>query len=205
MTESQELAEAISVPTDIFGWFSWPELYDRAVETAPYGATLVEVGVFFGRSLAYLGQRAKEANKGLRVVGIDTFKGSPEFDGGLFVQYEGRKVPILEMPSGFILQQAFENLDALGLMGTVSLIVSDSAQAASLFADRSCHMVFIDADHQEPAVARDIDAWTPKVAFGGIMAGHDYDDGFPGVIAAVDRAFGSRVESITGNCWEVRL
>lgn len=193
----------MSSPADIFGWFFWPDLYDRAVETAPYGATLVEVGVFFGRSLAYLGQKAKDADKGLKVVGVDTWLGSPEFDGSIWIGDD--RIPINKMPPGFVLQQCYANLVGLGLQDTVSLFVSDSVKAADLFSERSCHMVFIDANHEEWAVAADIEAWQGKVAFGGILAGHDYDVGFPGVVAAVDGAFGSRVMKAQGGCWEVKI
>jgi Methyltransferase domain len=46
--------------------------------------------------------------------------------------------------------------------------------------------VYIDADHREAAVAADLAAWWPKVAPGGILAGHDYMDEHAGVIRAVD-------------------
>ena len=50
-----------------------------------------------------------------------------------------------------------------------------SVDAAKLIADCSLDFIFIDADHDYKSVKEDIDAWTPKVKYNGIIAGHDYD------------------------------
>lgn len=198
--DSPDFVAHDSTPDDIFGWFDWHALSDRAVASAPPGGILVEVGVFLGKSLVYLAERARDANKGLRVYGIDSWRGSPEFDGTVW--FNGR--PVNESP-GVVLSACHQTLIARGLADDATLIVSDSARAASLFAPGSVHMVFIDGAHDEGSVARDIAAWKGKVAPGGLIAGHDYrpEDGFPGVKRAVDRAFGAKVQSV-GSWWEVR-
>ena len=67
-----------------------------------------------------------------------------------------------------------------------------SDEVARQFADESFELVFIDADHTEEWVSRDLVAWAPKVKRGGILAGHDYDSrNWPGVKIAVDRFFAS--------------
>jgi hypothetical protein len=197
--ESSGFVAHNSTPDDIFGWFDYENVYDRAVDSAPPGAVLVEVGVFLGKSLVYLAERARAADKGLRVYGVDTWRGSPEFDGTVW--FNGK--PINEHP-GEVLIACYANLIARGLADDVTLIVSDSAKAARLFADSSVHMVFLDAAHDEGSVSRDLAAWHPKVKAGGLFAGHDYreEDGFPGVKRAVDRVFGGRVRGI-GSWWEV--
>ena len=58
----------------------------------------------------------------------------------------------------------------------VTLIREESTDAAQHLADRSLDLVFIDADHRQPAVAADLAAWAPKVKPGGIVAGHDWDN-----------------------------
>lgn len=50
----------------------------------------------------------------------------------------------------------------------------------------SVNLIFIDADHGYDFVKRDIEAWYPKMAKGGVMLFHDYDQTSPGVIRAVD-------------------
>lgn len=175
---------------DMPGWFDFSALYDRAVAEAPPGSLLVEVGVYAGKSLCHLAAAAKQAAKGLRVLGVDWCRG----DDGV-----GRQCPSAQAG------RVADALDRRGLLDTAALLVADSAFAASLLADSAAYFVFIDADHSQHAVARDLEAWTPKMVPGGLMAGHDY--GMPSVGAAVRAFFGSAaVASVDGpNCWEVRL
>lgn len=84
-----------------------------------------------------------------------------------------------------------------------TLHVMTTESAAELVPDASLDFVFIDADHSEPAVAIDIARWAPKVRTGGWVGGHDYNRKFPGVIAAVDRAYGRRVQTYRGSIWGV--
>lgn len=49
-----------------------------------------------------------------------------------------------------------------------------SLEAAATIPDGSLDFVYIDANHSEPYVSQDINAWSPKVRSGGIVAGHDY-------------------------------
>jgi hypothetical protein len=64
--------------------------------------------------------------------------------------------------------------------------------------------VFLDGAHDEASVAADIDAWLPKVAPGGYLAGDDLDvSGFEGIRAAVESRFGDQFEQ-TGSTWLIR-
>ena len=57
--------------------------------------------------------------------------------------------------------------------GRCRMIEMTTDEAALVVPDSSVDFVFVDADHTEEAVARDIAAWTPKVRLGGLIAGHD--------------------------------
>lgn len=48
------------------------------------------------------------------------------------------------------------------------------------------YMVFIDGDHSHAAARRDICAWKFKLAPGGLLCGHDFGNGYPGVDMAVE-------------------
>ena len=85
------------------------------------------------------------------------------------------------------------------------LLVMTTRAASGLFDDGFFDFVFIDADHSAPAVDDDIRHWTPKVRPGGWLGGHDYNKKFPGVISAVDAAFGDRVRTWPGSIWGVWL
>lgn len=183
-------------PVDsIPGWFGFAELYDRAVESAPPDSTLVEVGVFCGKSLIYLAQKAKAANKGLRVYGVDTFRGSPEFNGRVWFDDK----PFSTCPKSTLVATAYENIHAAGLEDDVTLIVAPSVKAADLFMAGDVHMVFLDAGHGYEDVASDLYAWSGKVRRGGILAGDDYW-GFATVRAAVDDLVPD-VKTDPAKCW----
>ena len=51
-----------------------------------------------------------------------------------------------------------------------------SVPASHRFADGSLDFVYIDANHAYEFICADLHAWYPKVASGGILAGHDYVD-----------------------------
>jgi hypothetical protein len=91
-------------------------------------------------------------------------------------------------------------------------------EAAAQIPDRSLDFVYIDARHDYASVLEDIGVWFPKVAPGGVLAGHDYVDGhLPegifGVRSAVDEFFGARGipvgvtsnETVTYPSWIVRI
>ena len=47
-------------------------------------------------------------------------------------------------------------------------------------------VVYVDGDHSYEAVKKDIDTWWTKIPEGGVLCGHDYHAGWPGVVQAVD-------------------
>lgn len=51
-----------------------------------------------------------------------------------------------------------------------------SAEAVGLFPDSHFSFVYIDANHWGPEITNDIAQWWPKVAPGGVFAGHDWCD-----------------------------
>lgn len=68
----------------------------------------------------------------------------------------------------------------------VSVLRETSREAVSRFRDESLSFVYIDGDHSPESVMFDVNAWWPKVAPGGLLAGHDwFNEWRPGVEAAV--------------------
>lgn len=68
--------------------------------------------------------------------------------------------------------------------GRTRLLVMPSHVAAPHVDDAGLDFVFIDADHTELGVRRDIESWRLKLKPGGMLLGHDID--FPTVRRAVD-------------------
>ena len=54
------------------------------------------------------------------------------------------------------------------------VIRKTSLDAVREFDDNCLDFVYIDGEHSYESVKEDIEAWTPKVRKGGIVAGHDY-------------------------------
>jgi hypothetical protein len=88
-------------------------------------------------------------------------------------------------------------VEALG--GTVHWMAT--AEAAALVPDGWADFVFVDAGHSYGAVKADIANWEGKVCDGGWFGGHDYHPSHPGVVLAVEEAFGGRINLLPGHIW----
>jgi uncharacterized Rossmann fold enzyme len=134
----------------------------------------VEVGVKEGRLfLKMLGWCPN-----LRLTGVDIFEARPgiESEGGeshADADLPGHEKRILDT-----IAKCYPNRG--------KLIKGYSVDAAKGFKDASLDFVFIDADHREECVRADIAAWKPKVKPGGMLMGHDAQEKFPGVLAAIN-------------------
>lgn len=157
-------------------------VYSEWVAEAEDGDTIVEVGVWKGRSLAMLCEMAKVAGKRLRIVGMDLFEDAAEIVRGAPIAYE----PATEW-------EARQNVAAAGYPVEILRRASDSTMA--------CDYVFIDADHSYEGAARDIARWRTHAR--KAIAGHDYEPSYPGVVRAVDEAFPDAEKR--GICWVNRL
>ena len=79
------------------------------------------------------------------------------------------------------------NIDQAGVADRVRPLRSTSHEARTGFADRSVHLLFVDASHRYQDVLRDIDDWTPTLHEQAVAAFNDpFGDG-------VSRALSERV------------
>jgi len=67
----------------------------------------------------------------------------------------------------------------------VTVLRGDSANMSKHVPDGSLALLYIDGDHSFEGVMRDLTAWVPKVAKGGVVALHDYEARQYGVKKAV--------------------
>ena len=177
------------------GWHDWGWLLDEVVRTAPKEAILVEIGVAFGKSLAHLIVLAA-ARPDLRIFGVDPWLPQD------WVERDCE--PYMTAPGGF-----FGNfLDQIRthcpeVLERANVLRATSERAARMFSHEECHFVYLDGDHSEEAVRADIAAWLPKIAPGGMIAGHDFGGDHTGVEPAVRAAFGTRFVT-RGSTWMVR-
>ena len=176
---------------EIEGWFGYEKHYDdvmiqltqRALKSdQPHRKiTIVEIGAWLGRSSFYLVDKhaGPSANK---VYIVDTWLGSAsEIDTHHSLAKEKN-----------IYVEFMRNMQKLH--GRFTPIRATSVEAANIFENGTVDYVFIDGEHTYEAVKADIEAWLPKMSTIGIMAGHDYNDNWPGVVKAVGEKFGNAVK-----------
>ncbi|PRQ08266.1 class I SAM-dependent methyltransferase [Enhygromyxa salina] len=162
------------------GWFraaegmAYRDLVERAL-TGPSRGQIVEVGCWLGRSTSYIAGlcRARKA----RLSCVDTWSGSSDrFDLGYRERLATRDIEA----------EFRQHLTALGV--DAECIRRPSVAAAARFEPGAVDLVFLDASHDRAAVSADIHAWLPCLRSGGILAGHDFAEDHPGVVAAVEQA-----------------
>ena len=160
----------ISRAQKVAGWMSDDELTYLA-EAAAKSKRIVEIGSWAGRSATAIASHTNGV-----LFAVDTWERA-------LVHYNGAKLE----PTLFA--EFLQNTAGLPVIP----VMTDSLTAAKWFAaaGQTFDMIFIDADHQAPAVRADILAWRPLLAPGGIFCGHDYEfTGWPDVKPVVDELVG---------------
>jgi hypothetical protein len=92
----------------------------------------------------------------------------------------------------------------LGFDGKYKTLKMDSVEASLQFPDGFFDVIFIDADHDYIPFNRDLNAWIPKLKFGGTLCGHDYP-GWVGVAKTLPERFGLRFTPRHDEVWEIIL
>lgn len=189
--------------SDLPGWFDYADVYDLAVKQAANFDICVEIGVGFGRSISYLARQAITACKRLRVYGVDPCvddwaSDKPTWGANHADWARGMGGPFNALVGG-MREHAKEELEY------VNLLRCRSVQAAEMFEDGSLFFVFVDGSHHYLDVAADLSAWERKIRTGGIFAGHDHTESFPGVQRAVGERWNDGATEQIGACWFRRV
>ena len=191
MTKDQIIKNAEKID----GWMLPGELeaiYDACQSVLKKGSLAVEVGSYHGRSSYVIASVCKE--KGAKLICMDTFCGCASQD---YLYVSTTKEAIEE----FIAKDIGKNLKGL----PVEYIVGDSTETYKQIEDNSADYIFIDGEHYNPGVTKDIDNFWPKVKKGGTYSGHDYSEAFQDVLKAVNKKFPDRIERETKfSIWLVR-
>lgn len=130
----------------VFGWFDYPHVYDRIINTLSNGAKFVEVGTYAGQSIIYFALRARELGKKIDITTIDLYPNINEHTRRVrenILDFEVHEVKYLIEDSGTFLCPNFD-------------------------------CVWIDGDHSYDRVVRDIKHWLRQAKRGSILCGHDY-------------------------------
>jgi predicted O-methyltransferase YrrM len=182
---------------ELRGWTDFHDIYNETAVAARDDSVLVEVGVAFGSSIAYLARRLIDLKKRSELYAVDSWP----MDHTTWTTD-----PSLALPKGAfytfcagMVQAAPEELER------INVIRAPSVAAAALIARLGgADFVFIDAAHDYDNVRADIAAWLPVMRAGGVIAGHDCNADHPGVVQAVRERFGDSY-LVRGNSWWKQL
>lgn len=119
--------------------------------------TGAEIGVWEGAYSIELCQ----ANPGLKLICVDPWISYPEW-----VDRKNHR----KHNMGSIYKTACERLRPYGC----DIRRGFSSEVAATIPDSSLDFVYIDGNHNYPAICEDLRLWVPKVRTGGIVSGHDY-------------------------------
>jgi len=146
--------------------FAVCRLLSDLARLVPAGQSIVEIGVYKGRTLAHLADGARKGH-GALVYGVDVFD--------LPVPPPGRhRVSDIH---------AREALRSTGLEDRVTIVKASSADAAAAFDGPPVGLLFLDGGHTREAVLADLRSWMRRFARIATVIFDDYDK--PGVREAV--------------------
>jgi predicted O-methyltransferase YrrM len=171
----------ISASLSISGWMLENELMCLA-NIASKSKTIVEIGSWMGRSTM-----AIALNTQGKVYAVDTWKGSNEQEHSKILQTHDEN---------WLLNQFKQNTKSVSNIIPIQL---NSRDAVTRLSDKKFDMIFLDASHDYENVYADIKSWKPLLSSHGIICGHDYDDGWPGVKQAVNELIPSF--TVVGAIW----
>jgi len=151
----------------------------RAVNLAAiHEGAIVEIGTLFGHTTSLL---ATLKHADIRLITVDNFAWNPfnlpADDHRLFTRRSLR----------YVVEHC-----------NTEIFDGSATEFYAANPNLKMRMVFIDAEHEYEPVKRDI-AWA-RAAGCPVISGHDYIDLHPGVMRAVDEAFGDAIE-VYGSVW----
>lgn len=152
----------------IKGHFDYSLIYDEALDRVQGHAVFVEIGSYYGRSAAYMGEEIKRRLLPVKFYCVDPWAGTMKCPNDIFPEFQ-------------------RNISRAGVWDYVTPIRQRSVDAALNFEDGTVDFVFVDGDHSFDAVVEDILTWRPKLKATGRMAGHDIDR--EDVLRAVEQEF----------------
>lgn len=172
--------------------FTQPLELEWLAKQASKRNTVIEIGSWMGRSTRAM---ADNMEHGALLYAVDTWRGSA---GPKEVRHQQL---LADKPEDWLANLFQKNME--GSKIPVIMEISESLEAAKQFAaaGKKFDMIFIDAAHDYDNVKADILAWRPLLAPGGLLCGHDFDGGRPGVVKAVRELIAKPRMAGAGSIW----
>lgn len=182
---------------DIPGHFDFGDLYIEAVARASDGAHFVELGTLFGRSACFMAEAIRASGKRITLDAVDPFKRAIGPRNGetcvLDPDHNPETSPSLWralVESGSIHAAARYCIARAGYADVINLVCAFGQESVARYANESLDFVFVDAEHTYDDTVELLRLYLPKLKSGGVLAGHDYNESFPGVVRAVTDVLG---------------
>ena len=121
---------------------------------------IVDLGTYCGLSAALFAFNAKQ------VITIDGFFATSCWADMNMYNYES-------------------TVERLKVWPNVKVLKGMTQELVSTFEDRSIDLAFVDTEHEDYAVRREVNLWSPKLKENGIFIFHDFTKHFPGVVSGV--------------------
>jgi hypothetical protein len=151
------------------------ELLRRRAARVPSGQAIVELGAYLGRSTGWLLLGAQEGHQP-HVTTVDPWE---QYGGDYYTPERG----YLPARGGFE-----RHMTRLGTTPAAHTVMqTDAVGAAMRWTGPQVGLLWHDAEHSAEAVARDLYAWKPLVAPGGVIILHDAGNPDMGVEAGAQK------------------
>ena len=132
---------------------------------------VAEIGTYDGSTTGKVAPIVKEENG--KYIAVDWFIGNETIPPST----PGNSHGFDEEQHDIVLEDFKYNIKNAECDNIVEIIDAPSLEAVNQIKDKSLDICFIDADHRYSAVKADILAYIPKIKDGGILSGHDLNDG----------------------------
>jgi hypothetical protein len=178
---NERIEKAVKSAEAVEGWMNPIELRWLATQASTRNV-VVEVGSWKGRSTKALAI----ATPGI-VYSVDNWLAVPP---ALESRHKCHEWALVSKTSPeYVMGLFLANLrDEISTGKCLSVNVSSVGgpdRLRAILGDRKADMIFIDADHDYCNIKKDISAWRPMLAQGGLFCGHDFGVSWPGVRKAV--------------------
>ncbi len=127
--------------------------------------SVLELGVFAGKSLCVFGQAMKELGRGL-VIGVDSWRVEDTLEGEIDPVHRDWWATC-DLEAHYTACKG--HIDRLGLRGYVALVRASSEEAGEMFAGATFDMMHIDASKVSEQMVRYVHLWVPKLRVGGLL------------------------------------
>jgi hypothetical protein len=119
-----------------------------------------EIGVCHGENFCHM---LEECNNIIKLIGIDPYIAYNDFAGSVES----------DMTNNFK-ETTFKNIEIIDAGDRAEIRIMTSDDAVSTIEDNFLDFIFIDGNHSQDYIHRDLRNYYGKVKTGGIFAGHDY-------------------------------